>query len=256
MIREDKFERAVFLHRMDGPLPSGYSRLYFGSEFCARAFPPLSEVRDALGAARQAGWAFTLALPVLSESFLPPLRSVLQEVLPLFLPGDEVMISDLGEIAPVREISPDVTVTVGRVLSGQKRGPQILGMSLTETQLAYFRQGSWYAAEAVAFLREKGIARVELDNLLQGIGPLPAGLAGSLHVPYAMVTSSRNCPHRETGSAGCVLSCGEVFTLSSPASPLPLIQGGNTQFLLNERLPENVGNLGIDRVVRHPVLPR
>lgn len=256
MINEDRLERAVFLHRLNGPLPSGYSRLYFGSEFCAWAFPPLTEVRQALRSSREEGWAFTLALPVLPERFLPRLRQVLQELLPLFLPGDEVMISDLGEISPVRDISTAATITVGRALSGQKRGPQIHGMSLGEAQLAYFRQGSWYAAEGVAFLQEHGIARVEIDNLLQGIEPLPCGVSGSLHTPFAMVTSSRNCPFRKPGSPGCDVSCGEVFTLSSPDTPVPLLQGGNTQFLRNESLPENLPNIGIDRVVWHPVLPR
>lgn len=249
-------ERALFLHRLSGPLPAGYSRLYFGSEFCAWAFPPVQAVEAALRAAREAGWAFTLALPVLPEPFLPLLRQTLETVIPLFVPGDEVMVSDLGEIAPVREAAPAVALTLGRVLSGQKRGPQILDLPLSAPQLDYFRRGSWYGAEGVAFLRERGIERVELDNLLQGIAPLPAPLRGSLHFPYAMVTSSRNCPFREPGSAGCGARCGEVFTLSSPAGPLPLLQGGNTQFLRHERLPDDLGSLGIDRLVEHPELPR
>jgi len=147
-------------------------------------------------------------------------------------------------------------VILGRTLSGQKRGPQVLDLDLAEGSLDYFRQGSWYAAEALALLREEGIARVELDNLLQGVAPLPPGLGGSLHIPYAMVTSSRNCPFRQgSGAEGCAAACGEVFTLVSAESRVPLLQRGNTQFLRHDHLPVNLSALGIDRVVEHPALP-
>jgi len=250
-------ERALFLNRLDGALPAGFSRLYFGAEFCPWMLPPLAALRQALEAARSAGIAFTLATPVLIETSLAPLRRLLAEFLPLLGDGDEVLISDLGALELVREVDPQRTVILGRVLSGQKRGPQILDLELSAAEREYFRSGSWYAAAAKALLDEMGIARVELDNLLQGIAPLPAGLCGSLHYPFAMVASSRNCPYR-TGSDphGCAAGCGEVFTLSSPRHRVPLLQGGNTQFLRHDALPEDLADLGIDRLVWHPVLPR
>ena len=250
-------ERALFLNRLEGEFPAGYTRLYFGAEFCPWMLPPLATLRAALQAARAAGLAFTLATPVLLETSLEPLRHILQELLPELGDGDEVLISDLGALELVRELAPQRTVILGRVLSGQKRGPQILDLDLSATDTDYFRQGSWYADEACALLAELGIARVELDNLLQGLAPLPAGLRGSLHYPFAMVASSRNCPYRtELDPHRCAARCGEVFTLESPHHRLPLLQGGNTQFLRNDRLPENPQDLGIDRLVHHPQLPR
>jgi hypothetical protein len=248
-------ERALFLDRLHRPLPTGFHRLYFGAEFCPWAFPSLTEFEQAIEFARELGCAFTLATPVLAESLLPRLRSVLQHIHGFLTTGDEILINDLGAIQLVREFVPDLPIILGRVLSGQKRGPQILDLHLGEEALAYFRQGSWYTTEAVSFLTELGISRVELDNLLQGIAPLPAGLKGSLHYPYAMVTSSRNCPFRPAG-AECDAGCGEIFSLTTVTSQLPLIQGGNTQFIRHDRLPEDRPRLGIDRLVFHPRLPR
>lgn len=247
---------AFFLNRLEGALPPEIDRLYFGSEFCSWAFPPAVTLAAAYAAARAAGLSFTLATPVLVEGFLPRLRHTLKEVLPLFAEGDEVLISDWGALDLIREIAPSLPVILGRALSGQKRGPQILDLDLAGPALDYFRQGSWYAEEALALLAEVGIARVELDNLLQGIAPLPVGLSASLHLPYAMVTSSRNCPYREEdGASGCAAGCGEVLTLTSEQCRLPLLQRGNTQFLLHDRLPENLAALGVNRLVHHPFLP-
>ncbi len=248
-------ERSLFLNRLTGALPSGFQRLYFGAEFCPWAFPSLTEIEQAVEYVRELGGAFTLAIPVLAESLVPRLRSVLRHIHPLLRGGDEILINDFGAIQLVNEVTPDVPIVLGRVLSGQKRGPQILDLHLGVDALTYFRQGRWYATEAVSFLSELGISRVELDNLLQGIAPLPAGLKGSLHYPYAMVTSSRNCPFRPAG-AECDAGCGETFTLTTSASRLPLIQGGNTQFIRHDRLPEDRLRLGIDRLVFHPRLPR
>lgn len=250
-------ERALFLSRLQDPLPEGYSRLYFGAEFCSWAFPEPQTLLRSLDAAREKGWHFTLATPIIIEPFLPRLREALVKVLPLLVDGDEVLVSDLGGIALVREVAPHLPVLLGRALSGQKRGPRILDLELSTAQRDYFRSGRWYAAEAAALLAELKIGRLELDNLLQGIAPLPPGLSGSLHYPYAMVTSSRNCPYREgAGARGCAAGCGAVFTLSTPQSRVPLFQGGNTQFLRNDRLPEQPAALGVDRLVFHPHLPR
>jgi len=252
-------ERALFLNNLDTDLldTGEYSRLYFGSEFCPWTFPEPGTICNALEEAHRAGCAFTLATPVICEAFLPRLRETLNDVHPLLRDDDEVLVSDLGGIAVVREIAPSVAIVLGRVLSGQKRGPRILDLELNPDQLDYFRQGSWYSTEGARLLSEIAISRVELDNLLQGIASLPEGLKGSLHYPYAMVTSSRNCPFRETNSAqGCGVLCGEVFRLETPQSSVPLLQGGNTQFLRNEILPDDPAEYGIDRLVFHPRLPR
>lgn len=237
-------------------LPDGYQRLYFGAEFCSWAFPPLNQIERALARAHASGLAFTLVTPVLREETLTELRCLFSALRSQFQPDDELVISDFGALALAREFLPQVEVVLGRALSGQKRGPRIENLDLTAEARDYFRQGSWYSSEAVKMLQEEGIARVELDNLLQGLAPLPSGLRGSLHTPYALVASSRNCPfHREKSGQRCTVSCGAVFQLHSEQTAHPLLQAGNSQFLEIPRLPENLAELGIDRLVEHPQLP-
>lgn len=248
-----KIERARFLNSFTDEQLIGCSRLYFGAEFCFWRLPSPEQIIAARERARQSHLDFTLVTPVLSESEFQNLEGVLSAVLPRLEIGDEVLISDWGALGLAREIRPDLKIILGRALSGQKRGPRILDMSLTPQQLEYFKSGSWHNDEAVALLKEQEIHRIEQDNLLQGLAPLPKGLKGSLHVPYAMVATTRNCPFRDASHEGpCPVACGEVFTLRSDQSPTDLLQDGNTQFLFNDTQPKNLLELGIDRIVSHP----
>lgn len=248
-------ERAQFLRQLPSVIPSDIDRIYWGAEFCCWRLPAAGATLEAIERVHDHGLGFTLVTPVLVETAMVRLERLLDEVLPALGAGDEVVVSDLGAIEAVRQRRPDLPLVFGRALSGQKRGPRILDLELSPAQQGYFRQGAWYASEARALLAELGVARVELDNLLQGIAPLPSGLSGTLHVPYVLVTSSRNCPFRDGGTGPCRPACGEVFTLHTPQSRLPLFQAGNSQFLEHAELPENLAALGIDRVVRHPDLP-
>lgn len=250
-------ERAIFLSRWSGSLADGYQRLYFGAEFCSWAFPPRAQIEQALQASRERGLSFTLVTPVLREESLGELRQLFLALQNQLRAGDELVISDFGALELVRELLPQVIVVLGRSLSGQKRGPRIEGLPLSAEALTYFRQGRWYNAEAVRLLAELGIVRVELDNLLQGLEPLPAALQGTLHTPYALVTSSRNCPfHADKSGQRCSVSCGEVFRLTTAQTPHALLQAGNSQFLELAVLPAELPLLGIDRLVFHPQLPR
>ncbi len=250
-------ERALFLSRFPLEHADGYQRLYFGAEFCSWAFPPFLQIEQALCAARDKQLGFTLVTPVLREETLAELQTLYQRLKPELSAGDEVVISDFGALELTRQLLPQVDVVLGRALSGQKRGPRIEDLELSAEARQYFQQGSWYSAEAVALLQEQGVSRVELDNLLQGLAPLPQPLHGTLHTPYALVTSSRNCPfHTDKSGRRCSHSCGEAFRLTTPQTRQPLLQAGNSQFLQLTTLPEDLSSLGIDRIVEHLQLPR
>lgn len=249
-------EQALFLHSLPDLPPPGISRIYAGAEFCPWRQPATADLARAMDWAHGTGCAFTLVTPVLIEPLREQLRDSLKVLLPAFAPGDEIVISDWGTLDLVRSLSPEATVVLGRVLSGQKRDARIAGLTMGEAQREHFRQGSWYSAPAVDLLLELGIHRVELDNLLQGVAVLPASLRGALHAPYIMVASSRNCPFRRPGTVEpCPRPCGEVFTLRCGETPEPLLQSGNTQFLRVEGLPDDPLSLGIDRIVLHRELP-
>jgi hypothetical protein len=250
-------EHALFLPPGATPALTGIERLYLGAEFCPWTFPDLAEIRRGLQLARNAALPLTLVTPVFGEFFIDRLQTILAQILPEFLPTDEVVISDWGAYQLIKKMAPRQEVVLGRALSGQKRGPQILDLALSAAQLEYFQASRFYSNEARQLLTELGVRRIELDYPPQGIAAVPPPLQATLHTPFAMVTSSRNCPFRAgDGACGCPALCGEVFTLSSPQSPLPLLQGGNTQFVAMQEIPDNLALLGIDRLVTHTILPR
>lgn len=250
-------EQALFLPPGEAPSLSGFDRLYLGAEFCPWTFPALVEIRQGIQLARRADLPLTLVTPVFGEFFIGQLKSLLAQILPDFLPLDEVVISDWGAYQLIKDLAPQQEVVLGRTLSGQKRGPQILDMALSSEQLEYFQSSRFYSSEARQLLAELGIRRIELDYPPQGISVVPPPLCATLHTPFAMVTSSRNCPFRfGDGSRGCHVRCGEIFTLKSPQSRLPLLQGGNTQFVEIAELPDTIAALGVDRLVTHTTLPR
>lgn len=252
-------ERALFLAPGETPSLIGVDRLYLGAEFCPWTFPALGEIRRGMELARHAALPLTLVTPVFGEFFLPHLQGVLTELLPDFGATDEVVISDWGAYQLLREIAPQQEVVIGRALSGQKRGPQIIDLDLPVGQLEYFRASRFHSREGQRLLADLAIKRIELDYPPQGIAALSPPLRATLHAPFAMVTSSRNCPFRDgSGSHGCAVRCGEIFTLKSPQSPLPLLQGGNTQFIEVKEIPspDDLLDLGVDRLVVHSTLPR
>lgn len=249
-------QQALFLASPDD-LPAGdWSRLYFGAEFCPWRFPSTEQLIRSVDFSHQSGLPVTIATPVLNETFLPRFKRQMKDLLPCLSAEDELLVSDLGAIRLVRELSATVSIIAGRVLSGQKRGPRIVDLDLKMSELEYFRQSRWHQSGAAEFLVEHGIRRVELDNLLQGVAPLPGPLVASLHLPYAMVTSSRNCPVRAPGDYGpCPGGCGDAFRLTTPQSDIPLYQAGNTQFLMNPLPPDDLVSLNVDRIVTHRSLP-
>ncbi len=251
-------DRVLALYRLDESADfKDYMRLYFGAEFCSWAMPPQDEILQARCRARSAGLAFTLMTPILREETLAEMSELFSQLASGWQDEDELLISDFGTLEPARKILPQAQVLLGRALSGQKRGPRIEELQLSVAATDYFRQGRWYGREAGRLLAEIGIKRVELDNLLQGIAPLPADLKGSLHYPWLLVTSSRNCPyHHDKSGRRCSVGCGEVFRLETPQTAHPLLQAGNSQFIENRNLPADLGSLGIDRLVEHPHLPR
>jgi hypothetical protein len=233
-----------------------FQRLYFGAEFCFWRLPKLTEFFKALHWCHDNNVNFTLVTPVLLESNRHGLERLLAEMVPQFGSGDEILISDWGAFEMVRNISSNTTIILGRTLSGQKRGPRVGDVELSKDETDYFQRGNWYGQAAASFLYQLQIHRIELDNILQGLAALPGGLRGSLHLPYAMVTSTRNCPHRDFGDFGpCSVSCDKVFTLESAETNVPLLQAGNAQFIENREIPKNLVGLGIDRVVWHDRLP-
>jgi len=138
---------------------------------------------------------------------------------------------------------------------------------LPEKSLAYFRGSSIEVSAFHNFLLKNGINRVELDNLLQGIGLnlSKLGFSASLYIPYGYITTTRNCLaidcdiHGKEDVVGifpCKKECQRyTFYLKSEAMPIALIRKGNTVFFKNEAIPKNLDGIGVDRIVYEPNIP-
>ena len=129
----------------------------------------------------------------------------------------------------------------------------------------HFKQCSADAPLMSDFLENMNISRVELDNLLQGVSRPCPGLKGSLYYPYAYVTVTRYCMMPRSAKAApalrhiplkCGRECrGSEYELTHKDMPVKLLLKGNTQFFRNDKLPEDLHELNIDRLVFEPAIP-
>ncbi len=246
----------------------GYSRLYFGHEFCQRLLPGDNDLARALGFALDQGLDFTFLTPYVTDQGLSEVETRLARVA-REKPGSEVIFNDWGVFKLVRDEFGDLIPVMGRMLNKMKRGPRLMYLldMLPPETIAYYRNCNLSVPAYREFLIANGIKRVELDNLLQGmdIDLNGSGICASLCVPYAFITTTRFCPaiscdvpgkEDEMGIFPCRKECRRYgFTLTHPVMAVPVISKGNTKFFMNDELPEDLGKIYIDRLVYEPEVP-
>lgn len=244
----------------------GYTRIYFGVEFCERLLPGAGDLKRVLDFAGEKGLDFTFVTPYVTERGLGKLESLL-EVLAETRPDSEVVFNDYGVLRLLHNSFPGLEPVLGRLLNRTKRGPRLMTVidRLPETTVAYFRDTNLNVPALNEFYRKQGVKRVELDNLLQGIGFTLERWQGSLYLPYAYVTTTRFClanacddPEKETriGIFPCQRECQKyTFYLRNPVMPVVLERKGNTIFFRNDRVPGDIEQRGINRLVIQPEIP-
>ncbi len=260
-------ERAVYLTDIPDKFdPAGFDRLYFGAEFCEIKIPGVEETAAASLTAADSGLGFTLVTPYVTDRGLTLLRDVF-----LSLPADrsiEVVCNDYGTMLQLRQERPDLTPVLGRLLSGQKRG---FGISSRKADAGPALAEDWRASIFDSpilrkYLKDKGVGRVELDNLPQGMTSdfTDSGLTASLYAPYGYVTTTRYCPFafqdgRWLNIAG---ECGRVcrqgmIEETADIFNRPVWVAGNAQFYENQDIQsdEELTKQGFDRIVFEPSIP-
>lgn len=257
-------QRALYVTRLtDLDQADGrFDRLYFGAEFCQHRLPAPAVIVRAREAAVKRGWAFSLMTPYVTNTGLAQLEALL----PLLTEGDEVIVNDWGVLDWVAREWPQLCVVLGRLLTKQKRGPRLLNV-LDKTppeMLSHFRRSNVDIPQFSDFLTgEMRVARYELDNPLQGLERRP-DVRASLYTPWMYVSTTRLClvNHCEnrTQSLRAIFATDHAcqkhqFTLTHENMPAVLHLVGNTIFVENETLPENLDALGIDRLVVQPRPP-
>ncbi len=261
-------EQALFISKTENLdyFSPVYSRLYFGVEFCERLMPATADLKRVLDFVGEKGLEFTLVSPYVTGEGLKRFGGLL-EVLSQIRPGSEVVFNDYGVLRVLHHHYPALEPVLGRLLNRMKRGPRLMAVidKLPETTVEYFRDSNLNIPALGEFLNRQGIRRVELDNVLQGIGFTLESLKGSLYVPYAYVTTTRLClangcddPERQEriGIFPCKRECQKyTFHLSSVVMPVMLERKGNTIFFRNDRIPGGIEQRGIDRLVTQPEIP-
>jgi len=261
-------EHALYITSLSGlkGKTGGYTRLYFGAEFCQWRLPGPAMLRKALGLAGDAGLKFTLMTPWVTDAGLRKVDALLSVLADAGASGAEVVVNDYGVLASVKGICPSVTPVLGRLLVKQKCCPRIPAMfeDITEAGREIYLRTGVEGPDAAGLLKKWGVRRVELDNPVQGVRAelKAARLKGSIYLPYAYVTTTRHCPASFDGEGwqaftGCkIKGCLKtVLALHTPSHGARILMRGNTQFVENEVLPEGLADMGIDRVVRMEDVP-
>jgi len=245
-----------------------FSRVYFGHEFCQRLIPSAKDLEQVLDFVSEKSLAFTFVTPYVTDEGLRILAPLLLKIEER-KPGSEVVVNDWGVLQMLNDRYPNLEPVMGRLLHKMKRGPRLMNLLdiLPRSTIDYFMSCSLDIPRYRQFLLDRGVRRVELDNLLQGIALnlTNSRISGSLYIPYAYITTTRLClaascdvsgNEEEIGVFSCQRECQKyTFRLTHPVMPLPIIRKGNTMFFKNERVPENIAEKNINRIVVEPEVP-
>lgn len=248
--------------------PPGVERVYFGHEFCERLLPRPASVAKLARAAERAGLGFTLLTPYVTERGLGRLRRIFA-ALAGASGASEGVFNDWGTLRVLRSDFPGLVPVLGRLLVKMKRGPRLaeLATRFNPATADYFRTCSLDVPLYREFLGERGVRRVELDNVLQGIDLdlRGTGLSASLYVPWGYIATTRLClaascdrhgMEDEVGILPCRKECRRfTFELDQLGTSVSQVRKGNTVFFRNDAVPEDAAARGIDRIVSEPALP-
>jgi hypothetical protein len=224
-------------------LPAGVGAA-IGSEYCVHLLPGTEKLAAAIAVTRERRVPLLLLTSYFRDDELkramPLLRSIPAGV------DVDVAVNDWGLLFTVHTLFPRLRLSLGRLLSGQKRCPRI-GSSphLTEEGRAWHGEGIFSSAAARDFIaREFGVSGYHVDSLEWGSSALekiPAdGPSGGtrlyVHEPFAAVTVSDRCPWIGGKSSSSVDSCrrdcrdGAVI-LHEPSMGGEMIQRGKARFV-------------------------
>lgn len=265
-------EKAIFISRLQGIkyLNKGYSRIYFGNEFCQQLIPSKKDLKEIIRIAKKGEMGFTLVTPYVTNEGLTKLRGLF-DLLKKQRECYEVVVNDWGVLRLLNKEYNSLQPVLGRLLHKLKRGPEIMNVmqKLPLPAAQHFKDSNVSLIWFRRFLFRNRIQRVEFDNLVQGIETdIDSGMCpmqGSLYIPYVYVTTTRACLTNgcdaearidKVGIFPCGKECqGYTFYLTNSDIPVKLILKGNTQFFINRKMPRNLKSNGINRIVEQPEIP-
>ena len=273
-------------------MSSRYARLYYGQEFCERLIPSARDLIKVLSFVKKRRVSFSLVTPYLTDSGLKKLIPllVLLKNRKIYC---EIVINDWGVLNLINRQYPNLSPVLGRLLTKQKRGPQLMRLLRRKTKLHFLKnpqnpkikylvfqkklpldldpyyKGSNSSSVPIIhnFLVRQRIQRIELDNVGQGLFlELPKDrVSASLYLPYVCIATTffcltAGCDQKEgllLKRKSCKRQCQRyTFKLRHKTMPKVIYLKGNTQFYKNTQFQfRQWQEMGIDRIVYEPVIP-
>jgi len=232
------------------------SRIYFGDEFCPFHLPKKDELELVLKYVKKHKLKFTFVTPWLTDEVFEKVEKLLK-VIP---ENSEVVINDYALLSLNKKKYKFVPI-LGRLLNGQIRGLRLdYEKRLSKNMLEHSHGSHPQIGILSDFYKEKGINRIELDNLPQGVKTnfKEMGFRGSLYYPYGYITVTRFCPYvvikNRFGIIFSIDRCNKAcqqfgVSLENKETNKKIFIKGNAQYFKNSIIPKNILEIGIDRLV-------
>ena len=254
-----------------------YHRIYWGNEFCQNLIPLPADTDKILDYSHRHKLGFTFVTPFVTEEGLKTIESSLSW-LKRYGAGCEIVVNDWGVLDTIwRRYGNFFEIVLGRLLTRQQRDPLMsrflekqppLAVRDKKSRITVFlhrlptkrcqmaMRSCYLNAEAAqSFLVKRGVVRIELNNVIQGIRTEGISLKKSLYTPYVHISSTRFCP-METKYQKiyrinvCRKECRREYDiLRNKKIPKIIYRKGNSIFYKNPVVLERIFALGIDRVV-------
>lgn len=175
-----------------GPIPEGWDGVRVGSETCSSLLPSASRIRDL--SEEMDPRSLSLVTSVAGPDEIKGILSVVSTA--IFRGWGEIVINDWGILDAVTG-SVGTGITAGRLIMRFRRGPGVFDPwdALDSSSRRYFAWGPLYDSSFLAFLKVKGVDRIELDPPRHWL-PVPDvnGFQFSMHQDTRLVSVSAACP--------------------------------------------------------------
>jgi len=215
-----------------------FTRIYGGAEFCVNRLPSAAMTAAVAAMCGDSGLKFTLVLPPVHDTSF----SKVDRIVAMMRPGTEIVINDWAMLEPA--LAAGCVPVMGRALNRLVRDPRIGSDGRTPQQIEFLQTSQAHLPMVREFIKGRGIARLELDNVRQGLALMPDdGLPASLYTPWTLISVSRFC-----GSAYAAHCPGKpCFATRTFVEGVPIIADGTCTFWFNAGMPREMA--GIDRLV-------
>ena len=260
---------------------AGFSRIYYGAEFCQNKIPEPDILKKVYSAAKRYNKEFTLLTPYVTTQGLAKLEPLLR-YLDEQNNRTEVVFNDWGVLKLIRERRRNIQPVLGRLLTKQRRDPRAHDILLNkqvarklfdhktkETFIVFpkkippslyehFKASIINVSVFHDFLLANGIRRLEIDNLVWDIKiEVPPSIGISIYLPYNYVSTTRLCGLLNLSYSVCKKECQKYYlTFKSDASSVPFYIKGNTVFY-KAKIPSKkyLEEKQINRIIWEPEIP-